>query len=90
MGRRNQFQYQGAIQAPSVAQMGQRGQSVGRDQAQSSQVRTSGNQGHVYTVMPKAEHADQPDMQSTFYTCICFLMHRVHCCILCDRFGLGG
>ena len=26
----------------------------------------------------EAEHADQPDMQSTFYTCICFLMHHVH------------
>ena len=40
MGKRNQFQSQGAIQAPSAAQMGQRGQSVGRGQAQSSQVRT--------------------------------------------------
>ena len=39
MGQRNRFQSQGAIQAPSAAQMGQ---SVGRGQAQSSQVRTSG------------------------------------------------
>ena len=30
MGQRNQFQSQGAIQAPLAAQMGQRGQSVGR------------------------------------------------------------
>ena len=44
-------------------------------QAQSSQVRTSGTQGRVYTVVLEAEHADQPDMQGTFYTCICFLMH---------------
>ena len=29
MGQRNQFQSRGAIQAPSAAQMGQRGQSVG-------------------------------------------------------------
>ena len=26
----------------------------------------------------EAEHADQLDMQGTFYTCICFLMHHVH------------
>ena len=26
----------------------------------------------------EAEHVDQPDMQGTFYTCICFLMHHVH------------
>ena len=30
VGQRNKFQSQGAIQAPSAAQMGQRGQSVGR------------------------------------------------------------
>ena len=30
MGQRNQFQSRGDIQAPSAAQMGQRGQSVGR------------------------------------------------------------
>ena len=38
MGQRNRFQSQGSIQAPSATQMGQ---SVGRGQAQSSQVRTS-------------------------------------------------
>ena len=32
MGQRSQFQSPGAIQAPSAAQMGQRGQSVGRGQ----------------------------------------------------------
>ena len=26
----------------------------------------------------EAEHADQPDVQGTFCTCICFLMHHVH------------
>ena len=36
MGQRNQFQSQGAIQAPSAAQMGQRGQSVGRGPVQDS------------------------------------------------------
>ena len=25
-----------------------------------------------------AEHPEQPDMQGTFYTCICFLMHPVY------------
>ena len=78
MGQRNQFQSQGAIQAPSTAQMGQRGQSVGRGQVQSSQARTSGTQGCVYAVVPEAKHADQPDMQGTFYTYICFLMHPVY------------
>ena len=42
MGQRNRFHSQGVIQAPSAAQMGQRGESVGRGQAQSSQVRISG------------------------------------------------
>ena len=41
MGQRNQFQSWGAIQAPSAAQMGWRGQSVGRGQVQGSQVGTS-------------------------------------------------
>ena len=64
---------------------------MGRGQAHSSQVRTSGSQGCVYAIVPEAEHADQPDMQGTFYTCICFLMHHVHhYYILCDRFRLRG
>ena len=33
-GQRNQFQFRGAIRAPSAAQVGQRGQSVGRGQVQ--------------------------------------------------------
>ena len=33
-GQRNQFQFQGAIQALPAAQIGQRGQSVGRSQGQ--------------------------------------------------------
>ena len=40
-GQGNQFQSQGAIRAPSAAQMGQRGQSVGRGQVQSPQSRIS-------------------------------------------------
>ena len=39
----------------------------------------------------EAEHADQPNMQGTFYTCICCLMHHIHhCCILRDKVGLRG
>ena len=62
MGQRNRFHSQGSIQAPSAAQMDQRGQNVGRGQAQSSQVRTSRTQGRVYAVVPEAEHTDQLDM----------------------------
>ena len=40
--QRNRFQSQGATQAPSVVQMGQRGQSMGRGQVQGPQARTSG------------------------------------------------
>ena len=47
MGQRNQFQFQGAIQAPSAAQVGQRGQSVGRGQVQDSQAGTSSQAGQT-------------------------------------------
>ena len=47
MGQRNQFQSWGAIQAPSTAQMGQRGQSVGRGQVQGSQAGTSSQAGQT-------------------------------------------
>ena len=40
-GKRNQFQFRGAIRAPSVAQVGQRSQSVGQGQVQDSQAGTS-------------------------------------------------
>ena len=46
-GQRNQFQFQGAIQAPLAAQVGQRGQSLGRGQVQDSQVRTSSQAGQT-------------------------------------------
>ena len=90
MGQRNQFQSQGAIRAPPAAQMGQRGQSVGRGQVQSLQAKMSRTQGRVYAIMPEAEHTDQPDIHGTFYTrnylCIMFIHH----CILCDRFEFRG
>ena len=40
-GQRNSFQFRGAIRTPSAAQVGQRGQSVGRGQVQDSQAGTS-------------------------------------------------
>ena len=40
-GQKNQFQSQGATQAPSAVHMGQRGQSMGRGQVQGPQARTS-------------------------------------------------
>ena len=46
-GQRNQFQFRGAIQAPSAAQVGQRGQSVGRGQVQDSQAGTSSQAGQT-------------------------------------------
>ena len=46
-GQRNQFQFRSAIQAPSVAQMGQRGQSVGQGQVQDSQAGTSSQAGQT-------------------------------------------
>ena len=82
MGQRNQFQSRGDIQEPPATQIGQRGQSVGRGQVQSPQARMSRTQDRVYAVVPEAEHADQPDMQSKFYTCNYFascssLLHLV-------------
>ena len=46
-GQRNQFQFWGAIRAPSVAQVGQRSQRVGRGQVQDSQAETSSQAGQT-------------------------------------------
>ena len=46
-GQRNQFQFWGAIRAPSVAQAGQRSQRVGRGQVQDSQAGTSSKAGQT-------------------------------------------
>ena len=67
-GQRNQFQLQGAIQAPSAAQMGQRDQSVGRSQVQRSQTETSSQArqticyfcrqpGHMRRVYPRRQRS---------------------------------
>ena len=47
MGKRNQFPSRGAMQAPSAAQMGHRGQSVGRGQVHDSQAETSSQVGQT-------------------------------------------
>ena len=46
-GKRNQFQFRGAIRAPSVAQVGQRSQRVGRGQVHDSQAGTSSHAGQT-------------------------------------------
>ena len=46
-GQRNQFQVRGTIRAPSVVQLGQRSQRVGRGQVQDSQVGTSSQAGQT-------------------------------------------
>ena len=58
---------------------------MGRGQAQSSQVRTSGTQGRVYAVVPEAEHADQPDMQVHFipaFVFLCIMFIIVASCVI--------
>ena len=45
--QRSQFQFRGATRAPSVAQVGQRGQSVGLGQVQDSQAGTSSQAGQT-------------------------------------------
>ena len=65
-GQRGQSQFQGATRAPHISKVGQRGQSMGRGRGRGPQVGTSGVQGHVYTVTPQAESADQPVIQGTF------------------------
>ena len=52
VGQRDQYQSQGAGQAPSTTQIGQRGQILGRGQGQGSQARTLGTQGLVYAIVP--------------------------------------
>ena len=47
MDQRNQFQFRGVVLTPSAAQMGQRGQSVGRGQVQDSQARASSQAGQT-------------------------------------------
>ena len=57
-GQRDQYQSQGAAQAPLATQIGQRGQGMGRGRGQDFQAGTSGTQGRFYAVVPHTEHAD--------------------------------
>ena len=63
MGKRSQFQSQGAVRAPSVTQAGQRGQVMGRGRGRGPQAGTSGVQGLVYAITSPAESVDQPVIQ---------------------------
>ena len=68
-GQRNQYQSQGATQAPyatQTSQRSQRGQSMGRGREQSSQTGTLGTKGRVYVIVPSTEPADQPTLQGMF------------------------
>ena len=65
-GQGNRYQSQGATQASSVSQTGQRGQSMGRGRGQSVQAGTSGAQGRVFAITPQAEAADQSVIQGMF------------------------
>ena len=58
---------------------------MGRGQVQSPQARMSRTQGRVYAVMLEAGHADQPDLQGTFYTCnyfFCIIFIIVAPCVI--------
>ena len=59
MGKGNRYQAPGAAQEPSVLQVGQRGQVMGRGRGQVPQAKTSGTQGSVYTITPQTEIAGQ-------------------------------
>ena len=65
MGKKNQYQSQGAAQAPLTTQTGQRGQVMGRGLGQGPQAGTSRIQGRVYSI-PPIEPADQPVIQGMF------------------------
>ena len=65
-GQRNQFQFRGAIQAPSATQVGQRGQNVGRGQVQDSQAGTSSQAGQTisyFCCQPRHMRRDCPRRQ---------------------------
>ena len=66
MGQGSQFQSQGAGRAPSVTQVGQRGQTMGRGIGRGPQAEPSGIQGRVYAVIPPAEPVNQLVIQGTF------------------------
>ena len=60
-GQRNQFQFWGAIRAPSVAQVGQRSQRVGRGQVQDSQAGTSSQEGLIICYFCRQPGHMRPD-----------------------------
>ena len=53
--QRSQYQFQGAAQAPSVTQAGQRGQVMGRGRGRGPQAGMSEVQGRVYAITPPVE-----------------------------------
>ena len=57
-GQGNRCQSQGAVQAPTISQMGHMGQGMGRGRGQDFQAGTSGTKGNVYVVIPQTDLAD--------------------------------
>ena len=66
-GQRCQSQFQGATRAPHISQADSRGQSMGKGRGRGPQARTSGVQGRVYAITPRAELADHPVIQGMFF-----------------------
>ena len=64
--QRSHYQFQGAARSPPVTQASQRGQVIGQGRGQGPQTGTSGVQGHVYSITPPTESADQLVIQGTF------------------------
>ena len=64
--QRNRFQFRGVIRAPSAAQVGQMGQSVGRGQVQDSHAGTSSQAGQTicyFCLQPGHMRQDCPRRQ---------------------------
>ena len=83
-GQRGQSQFQGATRAPHISQAGPRGQSMGRGRGRGPQAGTSGVQGHVYTITPQAESADQQISQS-YKVRFCYLAYGQECYLILVR-----
>ena len=58
-GQRDQYQSQGAAQASSATQIGQRGQGMGRGRGQDFQAGTSGTQGRFYVMVTDPRPSDR-------------------------------
>ena len=67
MGQGNRCQSYSAAQAPTISQMGHKGQGMGRGRGQDFQASALRTQGHVYVVVLQTDLADQSDIQGMFW-----------------------